>query len=127
MHDDSDIKKAIAEYEALKIVMQGLKNSEHDLPDALLERESLLISRLCLSSASSGSELAYKAVVLRDLVEADDLIGSLTISLCRDAIRLFPINPMFSNRHLRSQKELDEPMSSLSCEDLLKLARLFTN
>ena len=127
MHDDSDVKKAATEYEALKIVMHGLSDYDHDLPDCLLERQSLLVGRLSLSAASSGTELAHKASVLRDLLVTDDMVGTLTTSLCRDTERLFPIAPIFSTGYLRDQKALPTSMSSLSFEDLMKLARLFTN
>ena len=127
MHDDSDVKKAAAEYEVLKIVMHGLSGYDHDLPDALLDRQSLLVGRLSLSAASSGTELAHKASVLRDLLVTDDMVGSLTTSLCRDTERLFPTAPILSTGYLRDQKALPTSMSSLSFEDLMKLARLFTN
>jgi hypothetical protein len=126
MHDDSDVKKAAAEYEVLKIVMHGLNNCDHDLPDALFDRQSLAISRLSLSVASSGSELAHKAFVLRDLLVAEDIIGTLTMSLCQDAERLFPITPIFSTR-LLNHNGSPAAMSALSLDELLKLARLFTN
>lgn len=127
MHDDSGVKKAAAEYEVLKIIMHGLSDYDHDLPEDLLDRQSLLVGRLSLSAASSGTELAYKAYVLRDLLVADDMIGTLTMSLCHDTERLFPTAPVFSTGYLRDQMALPISMSSLSLEDLMKLARLFTN
>ena len=108
MHDDSGVKKAAAEYEVLKIIMHGLSDYDHDLPEDLLDRQSLLVGRLSLSAASSGTELAYKAYVLRDLLVADDMIGTLTMSLCHDTERLFPTAPVFSTGYLRDQMALSD-------------------
>jgi hypothetical protein len=127
MRDDSEIKKATAEYEALKIIMQGLKHCDQDLPDALLDRQSLLVSKLSLSAASSGGELAHKAAVLRDLLVTDDMVGTLTMSLCSDTERLFPVPSLLAAVYLRDQKAVAASMSGLSFEDLMQFARLFAN
>ena len=129
MHDDSEVKKAATEYEALKIVMHGLRNYEYELPDSLFDRQSLLAGRRSVSSASSGTDLAYKASVLRDWVVADDMIGTLTMSLCRDTERLFPLPSLFATGYFSHHMSLSvlEAGSSLSFDDLMKLARLFTD
>lgn len=89
---NSAISKTAAEYAALQIVLRGLEGDDHDAPEILLERQSTLVQRLIASPASSGPELAYKAHVLLGWIEGDDLPSELTLSLCRDTVRVFPFD-----------------------------------
>ena len=122
MSSGSEIKKATVEYEALRMLLRALQNFDHELPEIIQDRQTVLVRNLTNAVASSGEELSYKATVLRDWSDPDDVAGALTLSLCRDTVGLFPV----------SLSEMDDDgfairrlVPSLSYEELMRLANLF--
>lgn len=88
----SAICRTALQFKALQLVLQGMNEDELEPPDLLLERRAALFMRLVAMPATSGTELALKAHVLLDWVQGDDFPGKLTLSLCRDAVKIFPID-----------------------------------
>ena len=104
------------------MLLRALQTFDHELPEIIQDRQTVLVRNLTNAVASSGEELSYKATVLRDWSDPDDVAGALTLSLCRDTVGLFPV----------SLSEMDDDgfairrlVPSLSYEELMRLANLF--
>ena len=89
MLNASKVAVIMAEYQTLKTSLQTRTRGQDDPPEDLDVRLSLLMSELIATPASSGEDLAWKAVVLLDWMLPEDLPTDLAVSLCFDAVRLF--------------------------------------
>ena len=83
--------------DALAMITQALAEQDSSAWDQItqlmMDRTSTLSREIVSAHATCAEEIAYKASVALDWLDADnpDLAEELAISLCRDLLRVFPV------------------------------------
>lgn len=85
----SEIAHVVCEYQAIQRGLEAIGDDEEAAREELQAKQTAIAMQLVQMPAASGPELAQKALVLLDWVNAEDISGELTVSLCKDALRTF--------------------------------------